>query len=98
MRVEPLSAVSPITKIKPIENIATKPSDVSVSFQNILKIISNINSIKESVNKIYKNHYEVDISQKGMEYLKLYGESQYPIINENVFSYTKDLIFIYKGY
>ncbi|MGB5794102.1 hypothetical protein [Poseidonibacter sp.] len=96
MKVEPLSGASSIGKIKPIENVTSKPSDIS--FVNVVKNIANFNSIKRSINKIYKKHYEVYISQKGMEFLKLYEEDHYPIINEHVFSYTKNLKFIYKGY
>jgi|GEM_PF-3949391 len=73
MRVEPIRAISSIGKIKPIESVLSKPDNIS--FVDIIKSIPKVDrsiKIQKPINQMYINSYVLDITNKGMEYLKLY--------------------------
>ena len=72
----------------------------SLSFvKNIPKVNQIQQTRKVSSIEIYTNHYELNISKEGIKKLNQQNPNDsYTVINPNVFSYTKDLRIIYKGY
>jgi len=51
---------------------------------------------KERHSSIYSVSYIVDISAKGFKYQEEYKDDDYPIYNQDVFSYKKNLELQYK--
>ena len=96
MRVEPIHGISSVGAIKPVESVASKPKVSDISFVNIVKSIADTNKPQKTIRSSYQDTYTLDISTRGLEAVKQYENDYYPIVNSDIFSYTKDLKLIYK--
>ena len=76
-----------------INQVKTNPFIESL---NSTQSISNTKKVQTKSSRMYKDTYILEISAKGIEYQKLYEHDEYPIINDEVFSYKKNLEIIYK--
>ena len=99
MRIEPISRISSMGAIKPIESVTSKPKVSDVSFIDVIKNIVNTDTIKaqQIIKSSYGESYLLDISSRGLKAVNQYKNDSYPIINSDIFSYTKNLVLIYKN-
>jgi hypothetical protein len=103
MKIEKTNSIGAIGKVESISQSLPKTNAVDgISFIDTVMAtiksgkVSNVKQVSSSKSNVYKNYYTLDISQKGLEYIKLYGSDNIALFNSDIMFYTNDLRMIFK--